>query len=59
MWVQDPKPSDGAGGLVVRIGFLKGFFKGSAVRFYGIGALIIRIEFWGSLDYKQNKEPPK
>ena len=36
-----------------------GFFKGSIVGFYNIGALIIRIRVWGPFYYKYNKEPPK
>ena len=33
-----------------------GFDKGDGVN---VGALIIRIGFWGSLYYNHNKEPPK
>ena len=35
--------------------------KGSIIGFYNvnIGALIIRIGFWGPLYYNCNKEPPK
>ena len=38
----------------------KGFYKGSIVGFYSIGALIIRIGFWGPLYfYTHNEDPPK
>ena len=41
-------------------GSLKGFYKGSIIGFYNIGALVIRIGFWGPLYYSyNNKEPPK
>ena len=47
------KPSLGAS--IVRIGFLqgslKGVYRGSTVRFYDIGALIIRIGFWDPFYY--------
>ena len=41
----------------------KGILKGPAIRdplgYYNIGALIIRIGFWGLLYYNHNKEPPQ
>ena len=36
---------------------MKGVFKGSIVGFYGIGASIISIGFWGPLYFNYNKEP--
>ena len=52
------------GTLIVRIGFplkgsLKGVYKGSIVGFNNIGALIIRIRFWGPIYYNHIKEPAK
>ena len=37
----------------------KGFLKGIYSRVYSIRALIIRIGFWGPLNYSYNKEPPE
>ena len=49
---------------MIRIGFwvfpFKGSLKGSiraTIRVWGIGALIIRIGFWGGVYYTYNKEP--
>ena len=39
-------------------GSFKGSFRGSIVGFYDIGALIIRIGFWGPFYYNYNQEPP-
>ena len=71
---KDQEPSTGAigaaerlltvGAFFFRIGFpLKGSFKRATIRdlegYYSIGALIIRIGFWGPLYCKYNKEPPR
>ena len=40
-------------------GPLKGFYRESIVGFYDIGALRIRLGFWGPLNYTYNKEPPQ
>ena len=44
--------------LIIRIGFpLKGSLKGSIVGFYSVGALIIRIGFWGPLSVVTIRNP--
>ena len=46
------------GARIIRIGFpLKGSLKGLIVEYYNVGALIIRIGFWGPLYYNYDKEP--
>ena len=52
------------GALIIRIrvplkGSLTGYYKGSIVEFYNIGAFIIRIGFRGPVCYKYNRGPPK
>ena len=44
--------------MVEHRGF-KGFYKGSVVGFYDIGALIMRIGFWGMLYDGDIKQPPQ
>ena len=48
--------------FILRIGFLGVPLKGSigdTIRVQGLGALIIRIGFWGPLYYNYDKEPSK
>ena len=40
-------------------GVYQGYYKGSIVGFYSIGAFIVRIGFGGILYHNGNKETPK